>query len=333
MTYTEILKDIKRQIYHPIYFLAGEEPYFIDLISDTIEEHVLTEQEKEFNLSVLYGRDVDATSIIEYAKRFPMMSNYQVIIVKEAQDIRNIENLNPYVENPTSSTILVICYKNKKLDKRKAFYKSIQKKAIYLESQKIGINKTPDWIKEYIMNLGYTITNKAAMLITEFVGNDISKITNEIEKLIINIPKGTEIKDIHIEENIGISKDYNVFELINALQTKNIFKANKIIFYFANNSKEHSIFALIPILFDFFTKMLIYKENINISDPKEIASLMGINPFIIGQYKEASKLYSREKLILIIGYLKEYDLKAKGVNNNSANEGELMKELIFKILH
>jgi len=332
-TYREIINDLKKKIYHPVYLLAGEESYFIDSISDTIEDSVLTDDEKEFNQAVLYGRDIDISTVTDYVKRYPMMSNYQVVIIKEAQDLQNIDQLSSYVEKPVPSTILVLCYKNKTPDKRKSLYKAIQKNGIYFESKRITLNKTPDWIKEYMMSLGYTITNKATMLITEFVGNDISKIVNETGKLIINIPRGNEITDTHIEQNIGISKDYNIFELTNALAQKNIFKANKIVFHFASNKKEDPIFAALPMLFDFFSKILIYQENAAKSDPKELASLLGVSPYYLDEYKLASKAYGREKLLKIISYFREYDLRSKGVDNATTDGGELLKELIFKILH
>ncbi len=332
-TYREIISDLQKKIYHPVYLLAGEESYFIDKISDEIEEKVLTPDEKEFNQAVLYGRDIDVPTVIDHVKRYPMMSNYQVVIIKEAQDIQAIEQLAAYIEKPVPSTILVLCYKNKTPDKRRSLYKSTQKNGIYFESKRLHISKTPDWIKEYMMSMGYTITNKATMLITEFVGNDISKITNEISKLTINLTAGTEINDSHIEQNIGISKDYNIFELTNALGVKDVYKANRIVFHFASNKKEDPIFSGVPMLFEFFTKVLLYQENSPRAGSKELASIIGVSPYFLDQYKTASKNYSREKLIRIIGYLREYDLRAKGVDNASTSGGELIKELIFKILH
>jgi DNA polymerase III subunit delta len=332
-SFKDIISDLKKKIYHPVYVLAGEESYFIDVISDLIEETVLSEQEKEFNQAVLYGRDVDPATVGDYAKRYPMMSNYQVVIIKEAQDMNGIEQLASYIENPLSSTLLVLCHKNKTPDKRRSLYKAIQKNGIYFESKRVSPNKIPDWIKDYMQSLGYTITVKATMLISEFVGNDISKITNEVSKLIINLPKGTEVTDTHVEQNIGISKDYNMFELSNALSTKDIMKANKIAFHLASNKKEDPIFAAVPIFFDFFTKVLLYQENAPKANPKDLGAIVGAHGFYLDQYKNTARLYSRDKLIRIIGYLREYDLKSKGVNNASTDGGELLKELIFKILH
>jgi len=333
LTYNEIISEINKKIYHPVYLLAGEESYYIDLIADKLENEVLSDTEKEFNLSIFYGRDQNVTNIIEYSKRYPMMSNYQLIIVREAQDIASIENLSNYIENPVPSTILVLCHKNKTPDKRRSLYKSIQKKGVYFESQKISISKMFDWINHYIKSIGYTISNKAVMLLTEHVGNEISKISNEVSKLVINLERGSEINETHIEDNIGISKDYNVFELIDALSVKNVLKSNKIVFYFASHPKDHSIFALLPQLFDYFTKLMIYHETPKNTPTKELAAKMGVSFYYIDKYTNGAKHYNKEKIIKIIGYLKDYDLRAKGVDNSSIEEGELIKEMIFKILH
>lgn len=332
-TAQEILKDISKKIFHPAYLLAGEESYFIDIIADKLETEVLSESEKEFNLAVLYGRDVNYVSVLDQARRYPMMSNFQVIIIREAQDMDGLEQLASYIEKPVPSTILVLCHKNKTPDKRKALYKSFQKNGIFLESKHISLSKIPEWINGYILQLGYTITTKATMLIAESVGNDISKITNEISKLIINIPKGSQIQDSHIESSIGISKEYNVFELLKAMETKNIFNANKIIYYFASNPKENSIFKILPILFDFFVKVLLYHELPAKKNNQEVAAKLSCSPYMTEQYKNAAAMYSRDKAMRIIGYIRDYDLKAKGVDNASATEGELLKELIYKILH
>ncbi len=333
LTYKEIISDLNKKIFHPVYLLAGEEAFFIDKITDIIEETVLSPAEKEFNQAVLYGREVDVPMVVDYAKRYPMMSNYQVVIIKEAQDLQGIEQLAAYIEKPLTSTILVLCYKNKTPDKRKALYKSVLKNGIYFDSKRITLNKTPDWIKEYLAGMGYKINDKATHLITEFVGNDISKITNEISKLTINLPSGTEVNECHVEINIGISKDYNMFELTNAIAARDIYKANTIVFHFAENKKEDPIFAALPLLFEFFAKVLIYQENVTKTNPKDMPSLLGVNPFFLEQYRKASQIYNREKLLRILGYLREYDLKSKGVDNVSASGGELLKELTFKILH
>ena len=332
MKFNEIITDLKNKIYYPVYFLTGEEPFYIDEISSYIEKNVLSEDEKEFNQTVIYGRETDVPTIVSYAKRFPMMSNYQVVIVKEAQQINKIEELAPYIENPLKSTLLVICYKYRKFDKRTTFASKIKKNSVLFESAKLYDNKIPDWINDNLKQKGYSITPKASFLLSEYLGTDLSKISNEISKLIINLPENTQITDVHIEENIGISKDFNVFELQKTLGKKNVYKSNQIINYFAANPKENPIVKIIWILYIFFSKLLIYHQ-LKDRSRNNIASALSISPDFVYDYENAAKNYSFEKLSKIISYLREYDVKSKGVGNISAKDGELMKELVFKILH
>jgi len=332
MTFDQIINDLKNKIYYPVYFLSGEEPYYIDLITDYIEKNVLSEEEKEFNQTILYGKDVDAHLIASSAKRFPMMSNYQVVIVKEAQDVKKLDELQPYIENPLESTILVLCYKYKKLDKRKVFTKTIQKKGVFYESQKLYENKVPEWIRNYLNDKGYQITLKASVLISEHLGTDLERIVNEISKLTINIPEKTEITEEHVEANIGISKDYNIFELQKALGKKDISKANMIVNYFAANEKDNPIVKVVAILNGFFVKTMIFHQLKNKSK-NSVATALSVHPFFVQDYQIAARSYNMKKLAAIISYLREYDLKAKGVDNVSVKDGELLKELVFKILH
>jgi DNA polymerase-3 subunit delta len=332
MKFEQIISDLKNQIYYPIYLLSGEEAFFIDEISDFIEANVLNDGEKEFNQTILYGKETDVPTIVGTAKRFPMMSNYQVVIVKEAQEIRKIEELANYAAKPLKSTLLVLCYKYKKFDKRKIFAKIISKSGILFESPKLYENKIPDWINTQLHQKNLSIRPKAALMLTEFLGTDLSKIANEIEKLAINLPKGTEITDAIIEENIGISKDYNVFELQNALGKKNILKANQIINYFAANQKDNPMIKVVGVLHMFFSKLLIF-HYLKDKSQNSIASALSVNPFFVRDYQTAAQNYSIKKLANIVSLLREYDLKSKGVNNISSSNGELMKELVFKILH
>jgi len=332
MDFQQILNDLKNKIYYPVYFLAGEEAYYIDEISDYIENHVLTDVEKEFNQTVIYGRETDVLSIISNAKRYPMMANYQVVIVKEAQEIKNIDELLPYIENPLDSTLLVINYKYKKIDKRKSFYKQVAKKGVLFESKKLYDNQIVGWINNYVKEKGYEITPKACAMLTEFLGSDLSKVVNEISKLILNVPEKAIINDVLVERNIGISKDFNVFELQNAIGTKNILKANQIGNYFAANPKENSIIKTIAMLFGYFTKLMIYHQ-LQDKSRNNVASALSVSPYFVQGYQVAAKNYNLQKLIKIIALLKEYDLISKGVNNISTTEGELLKELLFKILH
>ncbi len=332
MTAEEILKSLKAKQYKPLYFLMGEETYFIDQVSDYIQEHVLDENEREFNQTVLYGRDVDTVSIVSAARRFPMMAPYQVIIVKEAQNIKDIEALQSYVEKPAPTTILVICYKYKTLDKRKSFSKKVAEHGVLLEATKLRSEKIPAWITSYIKSKGYTISPKAALMLSEYLGNDLSKISNEIEKLCIMVKAGTEITPDDVTRNIGISKDYNIFELQSAIGKRDILKTNQIARYFASNPKENPYVVTISVLFTFFSRILLYHYSQDKST-KGLAEMLKVSPFFMDDYHTAAKNFSARKAMDAIGLIREYDLKSKGVDNVSANEGELLKELLFKILH
>jgi DNA polymerase III subunit delta len=330
--FDHILSDINRRIYYPVYLFSGEEPYFIDQLSDAIENGVLSEDEKGFNLTVLYGRDADAQTIIENAKRYPMMASHQVVIVKEAQDIKSLDELTAYAEKPLNSTILVICYKYKKYDKRKSLVKIVEKKGVFFESARVREDKMPAWISAQVAAQGYTISPKANTMMADFLGNDLGKVNNELKKLYISLPKGSQISEKIVEDNIGISKDYNIFELQNAIRERNIVKANRIIAYFASNPKENSIVKNINLLYGYFTKLLLYHSLPDKSN-KEVASALGINPFFANDFHTAGRNYPFEKVTRVISLLREYDLKSKGLGNGSADENELTKELIYKILH
>lgn len=347
MDFNQIMSDLKKKAYRPVYFLMGDEPYFIDMISDYIENNVLDESEKEFNQSVLYGRDITAADVIGAAKRFPMMSEYQVVIVKEAQNIRDLvgkdkEESNSkdktkhpfaaYIENPQQSTILVICYKYKSIDKRTSIAKLIDKNAILFESKKIYDNQVPDWINNYLKGKEYTIGPKASALLTEYLGTTLSKISNELDKLMINLPPKSEITVEHIQTNIGISKDYNVFELQTAIGKKEVLKANRIINYFSANEKDNPMVVTISSLYSYFCKLLSY-HFLTDKSKGSVAAALGVHPFFVGDYERAAKNFSVGKLKSIFGYLREYDLKSKGVDRGSSSEGELLKEMVFKILH
>ncbi len=334
MSFEQIISDLKNKIYKPIYFLSGDEPYFIDLITKYISDHVLTDAEKSFNQTVLYGKDTEIHTVINTAKRFPMMANHQVVIVKEAQNIKNIDDLIHYAENPLNSTLLVINYKYKSLDKRKKLYKAINEKGILFDSKKLYDNEVPGWINAYLKNRNRSIDPGAGMLLTEYLGNDLSKIANELEKLIITLPEGEfNITNTHIEKNIGISKDYNVFELNKALTQKNVLKANRIVNYFSHNQKDNPFTMTIAMLYSFFSKTLTYHFIKNKSDRRSVAATLKVNPFFVGDYEKAAKAYNPKKTVEVISLLREYDLKSKGYNNVSTSHGELLKELVYKILH
>ncbi len=328
----DILSNLKKRIYAPVYFLQGEESFFIDKISDYIEENILTEAEKAFNLSVLYGKETSVETIISTAKKYPMAASHNVVIVKEAQNLSGIEKLQSYVEHPLDSTILVLNYKYKKIDKRKKFAVSIKKHGVLFESPRIYENQIPKWINEYLAGKAYKISPKAALMLVEFLGTHLEKIANELDKLTINVPPSEVISDKHIEEYIGISKDYNLFELQNALGTKNILKANKIIHYFAANPKEAPLIRNVYMLYLYFSKLLIYSQ-LKDKSSRNAAAALGVSPYFVKDYATAARHYPLGKLIQIIHILREYDMKAKGIDNAGMSEGELYKEMIFKILH
>lgn len=340
MTAAEILKDLKNRKFKPLYLLHGEEPYFIDLVSNYIEHHLLPEHERGFNQTVVYGKDTDIMTVLNAAKRYPMMADYQVVLVKEAQDMKwgkdddNKKSIDPvlsYLENPLPSTILVFCYKYGKFDKRKKTYKAIEKNGLIFESATLYDNKVPAWVEGYVSEKGYKMNQQGSAMIAEYLGNDLSKIANELDKLMLNVSAGQEITLKHIQDNIGISKEYNVFELQTALTKKDAYKVNQIINYFEANPKSNPIVLVLGNLNNFFSKVLVY-HYVKDKTPQNLAREMGVNPYFIKDYEQAARNYPLGKIFQVISYLREYDLKSKGVESN-APHGELMKELMFKILH
>lgn len=344
MTSTEIIKNIKEKQYAPVYFLHGEEAFYIDQIADYIEEQVLEPAEKGFNQTVFYGKDADIMTVLNAARRFPMMSPYQVVIVKEAQELdifsgraskdkeKKMEQLLAYLEKPLSSTLLVFCYKYGTLDKRLKIAKTIDKNGVLFLSEKIYENKIPHWATEYVQSKGYKLSAKAAAVIGEYLGNDLSKVSNELEKLILNTPKGMEIGINEVEANIGISKDFNVFEFQNALGKKDVLKCNIIINYFAANQKNNPFIRIIATLNNFFSKIFQYHYLSDKSKPN-VARVLKVNPFFVQDYELAAKNYPLIKINDVISILREYDLKSKGVDAANVEEGELLKEMVYRILH
>lgn len=334
MNFEQIISELKNKIYKPIYFLSGDESYFIDLITKYINDNVLTDAEKSFNQTVLYGKETEIHTVINAAKRFPMMANYQVVIVKEAQNIKKIDDLIHYANAPLKSTILVINYKYKTLDKRKKLYKALNENCVLFESKKLYDNEVPGWINSYLKNKNRTVDPSAGMLLTEYLGNDLSKIANELDKLIITLPEGEyNISTSHIERNIGISKDFNNFELHKALTQKNVLKSNRIVNYFSHNPKDNPFTLTISSLYHFYSKVLTYHFIKDKRDRRSVAATLKVNPYFVGDYEKAAKSYNPRKTVEIISLLREYDLKSKGFNNVSTSHGELLKELVFKILH
>lgn len=331
MTYEDIMSELKAGKYKPVYFLTGEEPFFIDRITTFITDHALKEEERSFNQTILYGRDSDIRTVLSSAKRFPMMATRQVIVVREAQQLKNLDGLESYLAAPVPSTVLVFAYKYKKIDKRTKAAKMITDKTVFLESNKLREDKVPAWITGYLKEIGCQADAKSAALLVDFLGNDLGRITNEIDKLLLTMPAGSrQITPELIEKNIGISKDYNTFELTKALSAGNLAKTARIIRYFADNPKNNPFVLIISTLFYYFGKVLLY-HSLQDKSREHAGHELGIPPFAVDDYAQASRIFSLAKTVRIISWLREYDLKAKG--SSMASEADLMKELIFKITH
>ncbi|MDJ0646522.1 MAG: DNA polymerase III subunit delta [Flavobacteriaceae bacterium] len=329
----QIVSDIRQGTIAPIYFLMGDEPYYIDKIAEYIETHVLSEEEKGFNQVVLYGRDVSIEDIVSNAKRFPMMAERQVVIVKEAQELsRTIENLVAYAENPQPSTVLVICYKYKTLDKRKKLSKIVAKNGVLFESKKLYENQVGDWIRRVLSGKNYRVEPKAALMLVEFLGTDLAKINNELEKLMLVLGDEKLITARHIEENIGISKDYNNFELRKAVGEKQIVKANQIITYFAENPKSNPLVMTISLLNSFFTQLLVY-HGLRDKSKGNVAKALRVNPYFVTDYQKAASNYPMRKVSQVISLLRDADLKSKGVGASNLHQRDILKELLFKMMH
>ncbi len=329
----KIVNDIKAGSIKPIYFLMGEEPYYIDKLSDYIEENVLSEDERGFNQTVMYGRDVTVDDIVSTAKRYPMMAERQVVIVKEAQDLtKTIDKLESYAENPMLSTVLVLCYKYKTLDKRKKVTKNIAKSGVIFESKKLYENQVGDWIKRVLSGKKYTIEPKASAMLVEFLGTDLSKINNELEKLQIILPKGSMITAKDIEENIGFSKDFNVFELRKAIGERNQLKAYTIAENFANNPKENPMVVTTSLVFGFFVQLLKY-HGLKDKNPTNVSKVLGVNPFFLKEYDVAIRNYPMRKVSQIVAALRDIDVKSKGVGANALSNADLLKEMLYHIFN
>ncbi len=328
----QIVENIRKGLIAPVYFLMGDEAYFIDKISEFIGENVLSEDEREFNQLILYGKEVSMEDIISNAKRYPMMSDRQVVIVREAQHLsRTIEKLGSYLEQPQQSTVLVFCYKFSRLDKRKKLYKLLQQgDAVLFDSKKLYENQVAEWIRKMLKGKGYVISHKAAALLVEYLGTDLSRINNELEKLQLVLPKDTEITPETIEEHIGISKDYNNFELRKALGEKDFLKATKIMRYFARNPRENPFVVTVTLLHNFFSQLLQY-HGLQDHSPKNVASSLRINPYFVSEIQTAARNYPMKKVSRILSYLREMDLKGKGVGAQNLSQEDLLKELLVKI--
>src|SRR5690606_21737277 len=328
-----IIKDIKNNKLSPIYFLYGDEPFYIDLISKTIENEVLSEDEKGFNQSVLYGNDVEIANVVALAKQFPMGAERQVIILKEAQHLsRTIDQLESYAAQPQPTTVLVINYKGKSLDKRKKLYKNLKNNAVFFESKKLYDNQIPDWIENTAKELGLTLENKARFMMADYLGADLGRIYNELQKLKIVVQDGKITPEV-VERNIGISKDYNNFELRNAIETRNAAKAFKIAKYFSQNPKDNPLVVTLSVLYQTFSNIIVY-HTLTDKSQGNVAKELGVHPVFVKDATAAAQNYPLKKATRIISLLREADVKSKGVGSTgNVSDGELLNELVFKIFN
>ena len=336
MTYDSLMRDLKAGKYAPVYYLMGDESYYIDKICDYIAEHALPEDQRDFNQTIFFGSDVTASQVADAARRYPMMAERQVVIVKEAQNIKQTDALQKYFEKPMSTTILVICHKNGKVDGRKREYvKAIQHAGILFESQKLKDFRLPEFIEGYLSQRQVSIDPKSAQLIAEAIGSDLSRLTSELDKVLISLPENDRrITPQVVEDQIGVSKDFNGFELRDAIVNRNIYKANQIVIYFDKNPKAGSIYSFLPLLFSYFQNLLIAYYAPQRTSQESVAQWLEMrNPWLAKDYMTGMRNYSGKKVMQIISKIRETDAKSKGLDNANTPPGELMKELIFYILH
>ena len=334
MSHKAIIENIKKGQFQPVYFLQGEEAFFIDEISDYITHKVLDESERDFNQVVLYGKEIEVQDILNEARQFPMMASHRIVVVKEAQELsRTIVKLHDYISAPTETTILVICYKYKKLDGKTKMAKELKKLGYTFTSDKVKEYKIPEWIISEGKSQGLVVAPNAAMLLAENLGDDLSKIVKTFDKLKIVLEGDTLVDEKTVHKHVGISREYNVFQLQKALGKKDVLKANMISNHFGNNPKNNPLVVVLSNLYNYFSKVLKYHALNGKVPQNQLASKMGVNPYFIKDYASASQNYSMGKLAKIITYLRDADLKSKGVGNSSTTDGEILKELVFMILH
>ncbi|UYQ91571.1 DNA polymerase III subunit delta [Chitinophaga horti] len=330
MEYQEIIKDWKQKKFRPLYWLEGEEEFFIDQVVNYAEHQLLDEAEKGFNLTVLYGKDTDWASVINNCRRYPMFAERQVVILKEAQAMRDLLKLEPYIDQPLASTIFVVAHKQGKIDGRSKMAKLIKEKGVLLSTKKMYDNQLPAWVEAFVHSKGLAITQKACILLVDHIGNDLSRIANEIDKLLVNLPAGKKIDEGDIEKYVGISKEYNVFELQNAVGQKDMGKVMRIVRYFAANPKASPIQMTIPALYNYFAKInLVFGVK---GGEKEIASALGVHPFFVKDYIAAAQKYGAADAERAILLLQQYNLRSIGINDSGVEDGELMKEMLFRIM-
>jgi len=331
MSVEKIITDWKKGAFKPLYWLEGEEDYYIDKVVNYAEKHILPESEASFNLSVFYGKDAAWADIVNACRRYPMFAERQVVILKEAQQMRDVEKLEGYIENPLASTVLVVSYKEKKLDARKKFAKTVKEKGVLVSTKKMYDRELPEWTQALVQSKGLTITPKGLALLVDHIGNDLSRIENEIDKLSVNLGKRTSITEDDIEEYIGVSKEFNVFELQSALAAKDLARCLRIVQYFEANPKAAPIQLILPSLYGFFSKVFMV-FGANASDEKSVAAAIGVNPFFVKDYMQAARLYSYPGVEKVLLLLHQYNLKSIGIGSVNTEDGSLLKEMIVKML-
>lgn len=331
MSVEKIIADWKKKSFKPVYWLEGEEEYFIDKAVEYAEHHILNESEASFNLSVFYGKDASWPDVVNACSRYPMFAERQVVLLKEAQQMKDVEKLESYIENPLSSTVFVVSYKEKKLDARKKFAKLVKEKGVLLTTKKMYDRELPEWTQELLRSKGLTITPKGLALLVDHIGNDLVRIENEIDKLSVNLGKRTNITEEDIEQYIGVSKDYNVFELQSALAMKDLVRSIRIIQYFEANPKAGPIQLVLPSLYSFFSKVFMVFGT-GTSDEKTIATAIGVNPYFMKDYMQAARLYTYPGVEQVLLLLHQYNLKSVGVGSPNIEDASLLKEMVVKMM-
>lgn len=333
----KILDDLKAKKYAPVYVLQGEETFYIDLISSYIEKSVLTESEKSFNQVVLYGKDVPVNVILTHARRFPMMAERQVVVIREAQDIPDLQKeagtklLLDYLTHPVPSTLLVLCHMHKSLDKRRELGKRVEQLAVTVNFKKIYENQLPGFVEEYVASRGFQLDDQAVRVLCEYVGNDLSRMANEIDKVLMGEQKGATVSAAKVMSQVGISREYNIFELQKALIGRDFFQASKIVNFFEGNTRKNPVIPMVAFLYSFFSKLLVASAA-KVSDEKELISLLRISPFAAKDYSMALRKYPAHRIAENIGLLRDADLRLKGVNTGTTNDGDVLKELVFRLM-
>jgi len=331
MEIDQIISDWKKQIFKPVYWFEGDESYYIDKLTDFAEKNILSEEQQSFNLSIFYGKDAKVEEVLNACKRYPAFSDKQVVIIKEAQQMRDIEKVETYLDSPLLSTVLLIAYKDKTFDKRKTFGKSLHKKATVLTTKKLYDNELPQWVSSMVKQKGMEINPKALQILIDHIGNDLQRMENEVEKVSLNLKGRNLINEDDIEAFVGVSKEFNVFELQKAITSRDMAKSLRIINYFASNPKAGPIQLVLPTLYSFFSKLYVAASS-NSRDEKLIASLIGVNFYFVRDYINALQLFTFSEVEKNLLLLHHYNLKSVGVNRADIDDGELMKELVVKLI-